>query len=84
MHPSRLLKSYLGRRTNDAAAQVAFVESLMSPDMCDRAIALAENSLKLEGKTGPSEKPMKAGTRPYALSGHRRNPPGFSISWKMH
>ncbi|MCZ6763026.1 MAG: 2OG-Fe(II) oxygenase [Gammaproteobacteria bacterium] len=56
MQPSRLLKSYLSRRTNDATAQVAFVESLMSPDMCGRVIALAENSPRLEGKTGADRK----------------------------
>ena len=54
--PYRLLKSYLNRRTNDAAARVAFVEGMMSPDMCDRVIALAENSPALEGKTGPDPK----------------------------
>ena len=52
MQPARLLKSYLERRTNDATAQVAFVQSLMSPDMCDRVIALADSSPPLEGKTG--------------------------------
>ncbi len=55
MQPARLLKSYLHRRTNEATAQVAFVESLMSPDMCDRVIALAENSPLLEGKTGAEQ-----------------------------
>ena len=55
MQPARLLKSYLHRPTNDATAQVAFVESLMSPDMCDRVIALAEKSPPLEGKTGAEQ-----------------------------
>ncbi|MCH9026403.1 MAG: 2OG-Fe(II) oxygenase [Proteobacteria bacterium] len=59
MQSSRLLKSHISRRTNDAAAQVAFVESLMSPDICDSAIALAENSPKLEGKTGAERKTDK-------------------------
>lgn len=52
MQASRLLKCHLNRRTNDATAQVAFVEGLMSPEMCDRVIALSEKSPRLEGRTG--------------------------------